>query len=333
MASCGDDEQPLCVGNQTRLCACPDRTRQGVQACSADGSSWGACDCSGQPREGTGGTSGGTEPLTPLVGRSCVASADCGEGLTCYTATSNDFLGGGAPGGYCSTACTEDAQCTAIDRQSECVASPDGSALCIRTCLSLDPTSLGESKCLDRRDVACQSEAYLNLADFTGLRQNGWCYPQCASDEDCPGRRCDLARGICVDTVTTGLAIGEACTANAQCAGRICVSSQGVGFCSAPCVFSVPIGCGYGLAPTGERAAGCFTPFERGFLSSEGDGDVGVCFELCSTAADCTQPGWICQTDDAIQARLSRPGVCLPPQPTDAGTDAGDAGAVDASAN
>jgi hypothetical protein len=330
MASCDDDDEPpVCVPNDTRLCACPDRDRQGVQACLMDSSGFGECDCSGVPREGgggSGGTSGDPEAITPLVGRSCVESANCGEGLTCFTPTSNDFLGGGAPGGYCSINCTEDAQCTSIDRQSQC----DGAAgVCIRTCLSLNPTSLDESKCLDRRDVACQSEAYRNIEQFTGLRQNGLCYPQCASDEDCPGRRCDPARGICVDNVTTGLVLGEACTMNSDCAGRACVSIPGGAYCSAPCVFGVPIGCGYGLAPSGERAAGCFAPAETGFLSSEGDGDVGLCIELCSTAADCTQPGWLCRTSDANQARLGRPGVCLPPPPTDAGTDAGsDSGAA-----
>lgn len=332
MASCSDDDQLACVRNETRLCACPDRSRQGVQACLADGTGWGACDCSGPPREGTAGTSGDAPAeLTALVGRACEASAECGEGLQCFTPTSTDFLGGGVAHGYCSTGCDDDSDCTSVDRQSACVVQPgDATGVCIRTCLSMDPTSLAENKCLGRLDVACQSEAYQGLAMFTGLRQNGWCYPQCASDDDCAGRRCDPARGVCVDTVTPGLAIGEACTSNAQCAGLACVSvAPEEAFCSAPCVFGVPIGCGFGTAPSTPRGAGCFVPAEQGFVSTEGAGDVGLCFELCAEDSECSQPGWVCTKSADIEARINRPGVCLPPPPADAGVDGGsDAGSA-----
>jgi hypothetical protein len=331
MASCSDDEQLPCVPNETRLCACPDRTRQGVEACSPDGSGWGVCDCSGVPREGAGGTSGeDPNALTPLVGRACQAAADCGAGLECYTASSSDFLGGGAPNGYCSKGCSADTDCTSIDRQSQCDTSRPGSPpVCIRTCLSMDPTSVVENKCLGRFDVACQSPAFRDLADFTGIRQSGWCYPQCASDDDCPGRRCDPAGGLCVDSVNAGLALGEKCAGNDECASGVCVGvAAGEAFCSARCVFGVPIGCGFGLSPETPRGAGCFTPAVQGFLATEGAGDVGLCFELCSEASDCTQAGWTCVTNDANQARLGRPGVCIPPEP--AGADAGVDGGSDA---
>jgi hypothetical protein len=331
MASCSDDEDTACVPNETRLCACTDRSRQGVEACSPDGSGWGACDCSGVPREGGGGTSGeDPDVLTPFVGRACQATPDCGVGLECFTATSNAFLGGGPANGYCSTGCTEDAQCTAIDRQSQCVTTPGTpNGMCIRTCLSLDPTSLAENKCLGRFDVACQSPAYLGLEDFTGIRQTGGCYPQCASNDDCAGRICDAARGVCVDTATAGLPLGAKCANNEACASRVCVGlSTNDSFCSAPCVLGVPVGCGFGLAPETVRGAGCFAPAVNGFLSSEGEGDVGLCFELCADASECTQAGWTCVTSDATQARLNRPGVCLPPPPVDAGTDGGADGAL-----
>lgn len=326
MASCSEEREPTCVPNQTRLCAGVGRC-QGFQTCLADSSGYGPCDCSGPPREGGGGTSGDSGEITPLVGRSCSASAECGAGLTCFTPDSNDFLGGGPAGGYCSIGCTEDSQCTSIDPQSQCVAGPAGGGVCIRNCLSQDPTSLAENKCLGRRDLVCQSEVYLGLADFSGLRQLGWCYPQCASDEDCGGRVCDLARGLCVDTPTTGLALGEPCTSNDECAGRICVGvAPGEAFCSAPCVFGVPIGCGYGIAPSTPRGAACFAPQVQGFLSSEGEGDIGFCAQMCSDVSECTQAnrGWECRISQDLQARLNRPGVCLPPQQTVA-----DAGAVD----
>lgn len=325
MASCSDDEQPPCVANRTRLCACADRDRQGVQACLPNGSGWGECNCSGAPREGGGGTSGeDPNALTPLVGRACEAAADCGAGLECFDASSNVFRGGGAPNGYCSTSCAADADCTSIDRQSQCE-----EGICIRTCLSMDPTSLAENKCLGRFDVACQSPAFRDQADFTGLRQSGWCYPQCASDDDCPGRRCDPGRGVCVDSVAPGLAFGEKCGGNDECASGVCVGvAANEAFCSAQCVFGVPIGCGFGLAPETPRGAGCFTPAVQGFLATEGQGDVGLCFELCAEASECAQPGWRCVTSDATQARLNRPGICLPPPPPDAGVDGGSDGGL-----
>jgi hypothetical protein len=326
MASCSDDEAPTCTPNETRVCAGLARC-EGVQACLSDGSGWGECDCTAPPREGDGkgGTSG--EGPTAAVGARCAQDGDCTGGLTCIRSTSNEFLGGGPAGGYCSLNCASDVECTAIDEESECVVSAEGAAgLCLRTCLSQDPRSLAENKCLGRVDLACNSEAYLGLAPFSGSRQAGWCYPQCASDADCGSRRCDLARGLCVDTLTEGLPIGSRCTQHADCAGRLCIGlADGEAFCSAPCVFGLPIGCGYGVSAQ-TRGAACFLPQQQGFLSSEGRGDVGFCTQLCSENADCTQAerGWVCdETDDAVE-RFNRPGYCDLPDPTDGGVDGGD---------
>jgi hypothetical protein len=324
MASCSDDDDPTCAPEVTRLCAGVGRC-EGVQACLADGSAWGECDCSAPPRTGAGGTSGDEAP-TPVVGRACTQAAECGAGLTCFTSTTNDFLGGGPSGGYCSTSCTADAECADIDPQSQCVVTTQNQpGLCLRTCFSQDPTSLAENKCLGRYDVACNSVAYLRLEDYSGLRQEGWCYPQCASNEDCGSRTCDLARGLCVDAPTPGLPIGARCAGNAECSGKLCVSFSGdETFCSAPCVLGRPIGCGYG-ATAAERGAGCLAPQQSGFLSSEGAGDVGFCVELCSDASECTQAlerGWECDLTDDAQTLFNTPGVCDPPTPPDAGGDA-----------
>jgi hypothetical protein len=329
IASCGDDSDRACVPQETRICAGIGRC-EGVEVCLPDGSGYdGVCDCSGPPRDGTGGTSNEPEPLTPLVGRACAADADCGEGLTCFTSASNEFLGGGPGNGYCTLNCTADSECSSVDRQSQCVLfGVDPTGLCLRTCLSRDPTSLQENKCLGRRDVVCQSEAYLQLAAFSGLRQQGWCYPQCGSNQDCPGRQCDLARGICVDTPTPGKAIGEPCAGNGECAGLYCVGlAGGESFCSAPCVLGQRLGCGDGSS--GARTAGCFLPQVQGFLSSEGIGDVGFCVELCAEDADCAQAatGWSCEATPDAELRWSAVGVCDAPDLPDGGIDAG----VDAS--
>ena len=334
MASCSDDEERACVPQETRLCAGVGRC-EGVEACLPDGSGYGECDCSGPPRDGTGGTSG-EDPRLSLVGRACTEDAQCGAGLTCFTSSSNAFLGAGPGNGYCSLPCSEDAECAAVDDASECVVTIEGTpGLCFRSCLSLDPRSLAENKCLGRRDVVCQSQAFLQLAEFTGLRQGGWCFPQCGSDEDCPGRRCDLARGLCVDeaALTPGFALGERCESNDQCSGGSCIGlGGGESFCSAPCVFGQPTGCGFGLTAS-PRGAACIAPRIQGFLSSEGIGDMGFCAELCGEDAECAQAesrGWTCEESPDVQSLFNRPGLCDGPEPGDAGADGG---TVDASAD
>jgi len=334
VASCnGDSNDHVCVPGTTRLCADLGRC-QGTQACLADGSGYGACDCTGPLRQGS--TETGEQPITPLVGRRCAADADCGEGLQCFTEKSGTMFGGGPAGGYCSLPCTNASACTAIDPDSDCLGLTATQSVCLRTCRSQDATSLAENKCLTRPDVVCLSEAALGQADFSGSRQAGWCLPQCGSDEDCPGRVCDLQRGVCVDTPPAGLALGASCNNNMQCAGGLCVAATPTeGFCSAPCVVGQPVGCGYGPSAT-KRDGGCLGPRVTGFLSSEGIGDTGFCVELCDVDADCVQAsrGWVCTLSDGVRERFGRGGTCFPPDATDAGLDGGgvsDAAVQDAS--
>lgn len=260
--------------------------------------------------------------ITPLVGRNCEDDASCGEGLTCFRSGANDFFGAGPAGGYCSLQCVDESECAAIDPASTC-----DSGLCLRACRSQDPTSAQENKCLGRRDVACQSEAYLGLASFTGARQPGLCLPQCGSDEDCDGRFCDLARGLCTSAQPTGAEVGAACETDDDCAGRRCIADgPNARLCTAPCVFGQPVGCGQGITAN-PRSKACFRPVVTGFASSEGLGDVGLCIEACDVDSDCLQvaSGFVCVADPVV-SRFGRAGICRGPRPTDAGADSGDAG-------
>lgn len=321
IASCSEDKSSGCTPGETRLCSALGRC-QGVQSCLADGSGYDECDCSAGPRNGTGGSSTEEGP-TPLVGRACSEDVQCGSGLRCYPSDANDFFGAGPAGGYCSLPCTQNTECTGVDPQSQCE-----SGLCLRTCRSMDPTSVRENKCLTRRDVVCQSEAYLGVTPFSGLRQAGLCMPQCGSDEDCGARFCDLARGLCVTTRPAGAPVGAECEVNSDCLGGSCVNADGSGLnrlCTGPCVFGQPVGCGDGVSADPRNYA-CLSPLIGGAFSSEGLGDVGFCVEVCDVDADCAQVqnGFACRPDPRV-APVGRIGFCLTATPTDAG-DAGDGG-------
>lgn len=325
IASCSKDESSACTPGTTRLCAAEGSCR-GVQSCLNDGSGYGECDCSVGPREGEGGSSMEGGPTT-LIGRACAEDEDCGSGLRCFQSNGDDFFGAGPAHGYCSLPCTTTSECTAMDSQSQCE-----SGICLRTCRSQNPTSFVENKCLSRADVACQSEAYLGIAEFSGSRQRGLCLPQCGSDEDCGGRFCDLARGLCVSARPPGAPVGALCQVDSDCLGGSCVPADSTGtllICTSPCVFGQPIGCGDGVSAD-PRNYSCLAPLISGvFIGSEGLGDVGFCVEICDVDADCAEfaNGIVCLPDDRV-SRLGRAGFCLtaPPSIPDAGADAGDAG-------
>jgi hypothetical protein len=302
------DDGP-CAAGATRECLF-DRLCSGVQTCGSDGA-FGACECGTAALVGSGS-----------VGGRCASDGDCAAGGVCLLADSDVYLGQGGPaGGYCTFSCTRTADaddCLSHDPQSFCAPlGPEGSTYCIRTCLSMEPAP-GEAKCLNRPDLVCRSVVVDGVEPFDGMRQDGYCKPQCGSDEDCPaGRVCHKQGGICTLAQIAGAPIGGACSLDSDCSGFACEDrdDQGIGICTAECVLGSLSGCGYGRAPE-SRDAACITPLVAAGRFAEGPGDTGLCRELCDVAEDCVRAseGWTCTPINTGAAEFfGRSGACVPP--------------------
>jgi hypothetical protein len=248
------------------------------------------------------------------AGGACATDAHCQPGLHCIQAEGGEFLGAGPAGGYCSAACTGDAQCQAVDAQAVCDAAL---GLCLRRCFTGDPQP-SENKCLERATLACVRPRELDAASqptpeavLAGRvggagteREQGVCRPVCASDADCgTGRSCNAATGLCSAAPATGKAVNQPCQTDAECAGGLCL----FGACSAACVARRnDQGCGFGPGAS-RREAACLFPFTNAF------GDLGICFQLCDTQADCTAPDFACLPNATALLNTGRSAACLPP--------------------
>jgi hypothetical protein len=294
-----------CAPGDSRSCTL-DALCTGQQTCADDGR-FDACDCGSSGRAGSG-----------IVGARCAVDADCAGGALCLQASSEEYFGSGGPAsGYCTRACTDADDCSALDSESRCAQlGAAGGEYCIRTCLSLDPAP-GEAKCLNRTDLVCVSAAADGRELFDGRRQSGYCAARCGSDEECPaGRFCDAELGICTAARASGAELGARCNLDQDCASRRCEERDrdGVGVCSALCVLGSLAGCGYGRAPS-SRDAACLTPLVRAVDVSEGAGDLGLCRELCDQPSDCARvsEGWVCTSlSPAAADFFGRSGACAP---------------------
>jgi hypothetical protein len=244
------------------------------------------------------------------------------------------------PGGYCSAECGLGNPCPAAGDQ--CLTFPDGS-FCLRGCtpgadedcgprgdafcVVLDPDRPADGTCvaLCASDAECGAricDPNLGLCvdapvpecaqdeDCASpeICQSGSCVavsepepePECASDGDCPGGVCNPSTSACI--AAPAIPVGGACNVNADCAGDLCVTLAGSKSCSAACLWGTDQGCEpYGID------AFCVLPLPPP------DDDLGVCTELCNTAADCAQAGYECV--DIGVTISGRTGTCLPPAP------------------
>jgi hypothetical protein len=292
----------------------------------------GAVGCSsssseGVPSEGGAGgddsggadsttTADGPDLILPGLGDPCKANTDCKSDLTCIKST-DDLLGGGPAGGYCSLPCSINGDCVAFG--GRCVRGDGVQALCLLSCTPGPAVDI-TPKCGDRRDVACEG-----LVSGTSMMASGGaCFPFCADDSECGTRKCDIGSGQCVDTLPTGLPIGSGCTANVMpdpCNGVCAPLENGTGpvpgLCTALCRYGRLEGCGYrvgALDASSSVAAACAIPGSQ----DDDIGDIGLCLQLCDADGDCLAPDFACEL--AAVPRWQH-GVCLPKAPAD--VDAG----------
>lgn len=242
---------------------------------------------------------------TTKLAATCVSDIDCGSGLKCLTSVGSDWLGGGAPNGYCTADCTDggDVMCDELTSGSLCMPTTDGN-YCVAPCVA---GSDSNPKCQGRPDVGC---------DIATLSEAGlaFCRPMCRSDADCGGRKCLLGNGSCVDALPGADALGLTCDPAAEqnacvsgfCAGGITEGTALDGYCSGLCTFGAG-GCGSTeFAPDEAGDAACF-PAYRG----SGPGDIGLCLQTCNCDDDCDADGFVCaQVEDALEA-LGVVGFCF----------------------
>jgi hypothetical protein len=245
------------------------------------------------------------------LGKACTGPADCTGGLQCVKSTDTTWLNSGGPAhGYCSMPCMSHATCIplggiCVDMSATATPNP----WCLQACTwggtsTSDPAARA-AKCHGRQDVAC----FQPPADDAGTPP-AFCSPTCSQDSDCGTRKCDPASNVCVDTPSTGGALGTKCTpSNDTCAGT-CVPLTKAQYCSQPCVFGSLNQCNH--------TAGALTsggPHGLCALTQTGAqaGDLGFCSQECETVADCsdkTDPGGTCDT--SIKAQVGH-GYCTWP--------------------
>jgi hypothetical protein len=264
-----------------------------------------------------GSTAGGGDSSTSngILGTVCAVDGDCGTGLTCITAGSAKFGGGGPSQGLCTAACATSADCDPLETGAGCVdmgtvATP--AKYCLESCAQGDPLDI-TTKCQGRVDFACTDLAVPPTDPKATAVPNPFCTPRCRMDDECgTGLFCSPRTGLCSKTKPTGDPAGTPCDGTAttnNCAG-ICVRfSTTSAFCADVCSGELPCGYGSGTTPGGLCAGAFSTTF--------GALDEGFCESNCTCSGECKFPTDICRgwmsTESTLESALGAPGLCYPP--------------------
>jgi hypothetical protein len=285
-------------------------------------------------RAGRGGGAGRASTSNGTLGSRCASDGSCESGLTCVTDTSRLLDGKSPAGGICTLPCQSDTECRAVAAGSFCVAfdAERTLAYCLEGCRT---GVAGEPKCHGRTDVACTllglvptstacgtsddcaiSELCATTADppVCGDIVTG-CVPNCGGDFDCaPGSFCEFSTGLCVQTLPSGLSIGDRCDptattdpCNGYCQSKDDAGTEGV--CAAFCTLAPGLlGCGW----DGSEPADAACLFLTRLSPEPGIGDVGICGALCDCNADCvaTDDRCVDESNGDILTLWGRTGYC-----------------------
>lgn len=245
-------------------------------------------------------------PVAPSdVGKRCQLDDDCAGGLRCLTASSDDWLGGGAPNGYCSQDCFED---QTVCGGGVCLQTSESEAYCVELC---DLGLPDASKCHGREDLSCTP---LSASDGSFL---AYCSPTCRSDADCDGRKCDLGWGNCVDELPDGAPIGAQCERDNDCQTNFCYGTELAdgsqhAVCTGICTLGASAGCGFEQNIAEEPGQPiCLPP-----ISGLSAGDLGLCQQSCNCNEQCLHPDALClifPDDSDAQSVFGTDGICIEP--------------------
>jgi hypothetical protein len=289
----------------------------------------------GSPNPNTGGKATGGAATTVSVGQECLTATSCGD-LECLTPEDSGF-----PGGLCTAGCLADADCPGATDVCLVFDTEAGekAGICLEGCTMGTPPALSDPKCHNRPEMAC-SLLYLvtgetctadtdcagtdELCDTDGQcrKPTTACYPQCASNNDCPDAMfCDPETGACSDEEATGDVDGTPCDGEAtedSCLGRCAtfVDENDMdieSLCVSECTFGAPGQCGW-EDDTEPAPAICFPRFQDG-----GEGDQGLCYPLCDCDSDCLGEHKCYEYTESPQEFLTafgHRGICFYPDET-----------------
>jgi hypothetical protein len=232
-----------------------------------------------------------------VLGLPCADDTQCGGDGKCLTVGGNSvILGGGPANGYCSKACSSDADCPGPD--GVCLSGANGEGECFLGCVYGEPPfmslvdPLDPLKCHGREDLRCEELSFGSAV----------CLPTCGSDAECAGRFCDLQLAVCVDAPSTGKALGDKCDPMAmvdECAG-VCIALVGdKTMCSSRCVMG-------GVVPNSFECGGTDQGVCIYSPAGTGLGDVAFCAQSCTQQDQCQVPDFFCFNVD-----LPDNGLCI----------------------